>query len=158
MRVVVQRVTRAEVRWTGEDGEARCSGIARGLLLLVGVGPEDAEAEADRMADKVAHLRIFPDDEGRSNRSVRDVAGEALVVSQFTLYADTTRGRRPSFVRAGDPDRAEELYRRVAAQLEALGVPTRTGSFGAQMAVRLENDGPFTLVLSTHPWETRIGR
>ena len=110
------------------------------------------------MADKVAHLRIFPDDEGRSNRSVRDVAGEALVVSQFTLYADTTRGRRPSFVRAGDPDRAEELYRRVAAQLEALGVPTRTGSFGARMAVSLENDGPVTLVLSTHPWETRIGR
>lgn len=158
MRVVVQRVTRAEVRWTGEDGDARCNGIARGLLLLVGVGPEDAEAEADRMADKVANLRIFPDDEGRSNRGVRDVGGEALVVSQFTLYADTTRGRRPSFVRAGDPDRAEELYRRVAAQLEALGVPTRTGSFGARMAVSLENDGPVTLVLSTHPWETRIGR
>ena len=158
MRVVVQRVARASVRWTGEDGGARCSSVGRGLLLLAGVGPEDAEAEADRMADKVAHLRIFPDDEGRFNRSVRDAGGEALVVSQFTLYADTTRGRRPSFVRAGDRDRAEELYRRLAGQLEALGVPTRTGGFGAQMAVSLENDGPVTLVLSTHPWETRIGR
>lgn len=158
MRVVVQRVALASVRWTGADGDARSSDIGRGLLLLVGVGPEDEEADADRMADKVAHLRIFPDDEGRSNRSVRDVGGEALVVSQFTLYADTTRGRRPSFIRAGDPHRAEELYDRVAARLEALGVPTRTGSFGAQMAVSLENDGPVTLVLSTHPWETRIGR
>lgn len=158
MRVVVQRVVRASVRWTGEGGDARCSSIGRGLLLLAGVGPEDAEAEADRMADKVAHLRIFPDEAGRSNRSVREAGGEALVVSQFTLYADTTRGRRPSFMRAGDRGRAEELYRRLAGQLHAMGVPTRTGSFGAQMAVSLENDGPVTLVLSTHPWETRISR
>ena len=154
----MQRVAHAAVRWTGEEGTGHCSAIGRGLLLLVGVGPEDGEAEADRMADKVAHLRIFPDDEGRSNRSLQDVGGEALVVSQFTLYADTTRGRRPSFIRAGDPDRAEDLYRRLAAQLEGLGIPTRTGSFGAQMTVSLENDGPVTLVLSTHPWDTRIGR
>jgi D-aminoacyl-tRNA deacylase len=158
VRVVVQRVAQASVRWNGEDGDADCCSIGRGLLLLVGVGPEDAEAEADRMADKVAHLRIFPDDAGRSNRSVRDVGGEALVVSQFTLYADTTRGRRPSFIRAGDPARAEELYRRLADQLESLGVPTRTGSFGAQMVVSLENDGPVTLVISTHPWDTGIAR
>jgi D-tyrosyl-tRNA(Tyr) deacylase len=158
VRVVVQRVARAAVRWTDPDGAAHGSVIGRGFLLLVGVGPEDADADVDRMAEKVVHLRVFPDDEGRSNRSLEDVSGEALVVSQFTLYADTTRGRRPSFIRAGDPARAEELYGRLAAQLEAIGIPTRTGRFGAQMSVSLENDGPVTLVLSTHPWETRISR
>ena len=157
MRVVVQRVTQAAVSWCEPDGTERREQIAGGLAILVGAGPQDGPGDADRLADKLANLRIFPDSEGRFNRSLEDVKGEALVVSQFTLYADATRGRRPSFIGAAEPRAARELCQRFADRLRERGIPTRTGSFGAQMTVSLHNDGPVTLALSTEPWETRIG-
>jgi D-aminoacyl-tRNA deacylase len=156
VRAVVQRVSRASVSWEDGDGQARCEEIGRGLAVLVGAGPDDDAAHADRLADKVAQLRIFSDAEGRFNLSLEDVAGEALVVTQFTLYADATRGRRPSFIGAAAPDCARQLCQRFADRLAERGVPVRTGSFGAHMAVSIENDGPVTLALSTDPWETRI--
>jgi D-tyrosyl-tRNA(Tyr) deacylase len=157
VRVVVQRVTQAAVSWCEPDGTERREQIAGGLAILVGAGPQDGPGDADRLADKLANLRIFPDSEGRFNRSLEDVEGEALVVSQFTLYADATRGRRPSFIGAAEPGAARELCQRFADRLRERGIPTRTGSFGAQMTVSLHNDGPVTLALSTEPWETRIG-
>ena len=156
MRAVVQRVSQAAVAWTDPGGEERSETTGRGLAILLGAGPEDRPEDAERLADKVAQLRIFPDHQGRFNRSLEDVGGEALVVSQFTLYADTTRGRRPSFVGAAAPDCARRLCDRFAARLAQRGLTTRTGSFGARMVMSLENDGPVTLVLSTEPWETRI--
>ena len=143
MRVAVQRVTRAKVTVGNETtGE-----IGSGMLLLVGVGREDGEENCCRMASKVARLRIFDDAAGKMNLSLLDTHGQALVVSQFTLYADTSRGLRPSFTDAGEPSRAKELYERFVSELSYLGVPTRTGRFGAHMAVELVNDGPVTLVL-----------
>ena len=156
MRIVVQRVTQAAVSWCEPDGTSRREQISAGLAVLVGAGPQDGVGDAYRLADKVATLRIFADAGGRFNRSLEDVGGEALVVSQFTLYADATRGRRPSFIRAAEPETARELCQRFADRLRERGIPTRTGSFGAQMTVSLDNDGPVTIVLSTDPWETRI--
>lgn len=156
MRVIVQRVSRASVSWS-DGGSPRCEKIGRGLAILVGAGPDDTEPQADRLADKAAQLRIFPDANGRFNLSLEDAGGEALVVSQFTLYADATRGRRPSFVGAAPPDQARQLCQRFADRLASRGIPTRTGSFGAHMTVSLDNDGPVTLALSTDPWETQIG-
>ena len=138
MRAIVQRVGRASVTTAGEEVAA----IGPGLLVLLGVHREDGEAEADRMARKLLALRIFEDGEGRMNRSVGDVAGELLCVSQFTLLGDVRRGNRPSFVEAAPPDRAEVLYERVRGALGALG-----GRFGAHMEVTLVNDGPVTLVV-----------
>jgi D-tyrosyl-tRNA(Tyr) deacylase len=157
MRAVVQRVLRASVTWRDAGDAERRNTIGGGLMVLVGVGPDDVREHADRLADKVATLRVFADGEGRFNRSLEDVGGEALVVSQFTLYAVTARGRRPSFAGAGDPDQARELYERFAERLRERGVVTRTGGFGARMTVSLDNDGPVTLALSTDPWDTRIG-
>jgi D-tyrosyl-tRNA(Tyr) deacylase len=146
MRAVLQRVSRAEVRL---DGEAIAS-IGPGLLILIGVGHADAEATADGLARRVTELRIFADEHGRTNRSIIDLGGAALVVSQFTLYADTSRGRRPGFTDAAPPDIAERLYLRFAEGLRATGVVNvQTGSFGAEMAVELVNDGPFTVWLDT---------
>lgn len=146
MRALLQRVGRASVR---VEGEAVAS-IGPGLLVLVGVGHDDADATADALARRITELRIFRDDEGRTNRSILDVGGAALVVSQFTLYADTSRGRRPGFTNAADPAVAERLYQRVAAGLRTAGVrDVQTGSFGAEMAVELVNDGPFTIWLDT---------
>ena len=145
MRALLQRVTRAEVR----VGERTVGSIGAGLLILLGVGHGDDEATADALARRVCELRIFEDDEGRTNRSILDVAGEALVVSQFTLYADTKRGRRPGFTDAAPPDLANGLWRRVAAGIDAQGVRTALGEFGAEMAVELVNDGPFTIWLDT---------
>jgi D-tyrosyl-tRNA(Tyr) deacylase len=142
------------VSW--EDGEPQRREIGRGLAVLVGAGPADGFAEADALADKVAQLRIFSDAGGKFNLSLEDVGGEALVVSQFTLYADATRGRRPSFTGAAAPDRGRELCQRFADRLAERGITTRTGSFGAHMTVSLDNDGPVTIALSTEPWETRI--
>ena len=145
MRALLQRVTRAEVRVGGRS----VGSIGGGLLILLGVGHGDDEATADALARRVCELRIFEDDEGRTNRSILDVGGEALVVSQFTLYADTKRGRRPGFTDAAPPDLAIGLWRRVAAAIEAQGVRTALGEFGAEMAVELVNDGPFTIWLDT---------
>lgn len=145
MRAILQRVTRAEVRVDGDTvGE-----IGRGLVALVGVGPGDDDAVADGLAKQVAELRIFADDEGRTNLSLLDVEGGALVVSQFTLFADTRRGRRPGFSGAAPPAQAERIYERFAGALATLGVPVATGRFGASMAVELVNDGPFTIWLDT---------
>jgi D-aminoacyl-tRNA deacylase len=144
VRAVLQRVTRAAVSWDGNREE-----IGLGLLVLLGVGPADDDEVAERLARKTAELRIFEDVEGRTNRSLADVGGEALVVSQFTLYADTSRGRRPGFTGAAPPELAERVYRHFATGLARLGIPVRTGSFGAEMDVELVNHGPFTIILDT---------
>jgi len=145
VRALLQRVTRASVRVDGETvGE-----IGTGLVVFVGVGPGDDDAVADALAARIAELRIFRDEEGRTNRSLLDLAGEALVVSQFTLYADTRRGRRPGFTGAAPPDQAELLVQRLVTTLRGLGVRVATGRFGAAMAVELVNDGPFTIWLDT---------
>lgn len=143
MRVVLQRVSRSSVRVDGE----LVGQIERGLLLLAGVATGDTADTVRAAAEKVAGLRIFSDDEGKMNRSVRDVGGSALVVSQFTLLGDARRGRRPSFTDAAAPEIAEPLIELFARELEGQGVPTATGVFGARMEVELVNDGPVTLVL-----------
>jgi D-tyrosyl-tRNA(Tyr) deacylase len=125
-------------------------------VLLVGAGPGDDEATIRRLADKVIDMRVFGDEAGKMNLSLADMHGEALVVSQFTLFADFSRGRRPSFLGAGDPKRAEELYLTFVQRLRERGIETQTGSFGAVMTVGIENDGPVTLVLSTDEWPTRV--
>jgi D-tyrosyl-tRNA(Tyr) deacylase len=139
MRAVVQRVRRAEVTPGGHIGP--------GLCILLGVAATDDRTVADRLAGKVARLRIFEDDTGKFDHSLLDTGGEALVVSQFTLIADTARGNRPSFSDAARPEHAEPLYERFAASLRELGVHVETGMFGARMDVALVNDGPVTLVL-----------
>ena len=145
MRALLQRTTGACVRVDDEVvGE-----IGAGLVVLVGVGPDDDEAVADGLARRIAELRIFDDAAGKTNLSLLDVGGAALVVSQFTLYADTRRGRRPGFTSAAAPELAERLYLRVAEALRGLGVVVATGRFGAVMAVELVNDGPFTIWLDT---------
>ena len=121
--------------------------IGEGLVVLLGVGPDDTDATADDLARRTAELRIFRDAEDRTNRSLLDTGGSALVVSQFTLYADTRRGRRPGFTGAAPPELAEHLWRRFGDALESLGVMVATGEFGAEMEVELVNDGPFTIWL-----------
>ena len=149
MRVVVQRVSRASVAVEGET----VASIGRGLLLLVGVAQEDGEEEARRLAAKCAELRVFSDVEGKFNLSLLDVGGGALVVSQFTLLADTRRGRRPSFTGAAPPESAEPLVEAFARALREAGAPTQTGRFGAKMTVELVNDGPVTIVLDSGDFE-----
>jgi D-tyrosyl-tRNA(Tyr) deacylase len=145
VRALLQRTTGARVRVEG----AIIGEIGSGLVVLLGVGPDDDEAVADALARRVAELRIFDDAAGRTNLSLIDVAGAALVISQFTLYADTRRGRRPGFTSAAVPELAERLYLRFAAAMRDLGVEVATGRFGAVMAVELVNDGPFTIWLDT---------
>jgi D-aminoacyl-tRNA deacylase len=141
VRAVVQRVSRARTTPGGE--------IDAGLLVLLGVAVGDGPEDAERLAGKVARLRVFPDEEGKFDRSVLDTRGEALIVSQFTLIADTAKGNRPSFTEAARPDEAEPLYEAFCAALEALGIPVERGVFGARMAVELVNDGPVTIILGT---------
>jgi D-tyrosyl-tRNA(Tyr) deacylase len=155
MRLVAQRVTSGSVAWD-ENGSQQRAAIGRGLVLLVGAGGGDDEASIHRLADKVIDMRVFADDAGKMNLSLVDVHGEALVVSQFTLFADLSRGRRPSFLGAGDPMRAEELYLTFVKRFREREIETRTGSFGSVMTVGIENDGPVTLVLSTDDWPTRV--
>ena len=143
MRAVVQRVSEAAVSVDG----AVVGSCGRGFLVLVGAADGDDEAATIRLAAKVARLRVFEDDAGRFDRSIVDVGGTVLVVSQFTLVADTTRGNRPSFTRAAQPEIAGRLVERFAEALRAEGVPVETGRFGARMAVSLVNDGPVTIVL-----------
>lgn len=145
MRALLQRASRAEVRVEGEVIGA----IGGGLVILLGVGPDDTDAIADELARRAAELRIFRDGEGRTNLSLLETGGAALVVSQFTLYADTRRGRRPGFTKAAQPELAERLYRRFVSALGALGVTVATGRFGAEMEVELVNDGPFTIWLDS---------
>ena len=143
MRAVVQRVSEARVRVDDQVvGE-----IGRGLCVLLGVTRDDESAAAERLAGKVARLRIFENEEGKFDHSVQDVEGAVLVVSQFTLIADTEKGNRPSFAGAASPDKAEELYEGFSATLRMLGVPVKTGVFGARMLVEIANDGPVTIIL-----------
>ncbi len=145
MRAVIQRVRRARVVVDGETvGE-----IGYGLCALLGVATDDGEEEVRRLAGRVARLRVFENDEGRFDRSVKDIVGEALVVSQFTLIADTTKGNRPSFSHAARPESAEPLYESFCDALEAEGVRVARGVFGARMVVEIANDGPVTIVLDT---------
>ena len=143
MRVVLQRVSRAAVTVGGD----RVSEIGRGYLLLVAAGTDDGEREAARLAEKIVNLRVFPDSEGRMNLPLADVGGEILVVSQFTLYGDVRRGRRPSWTGAAPPEVAEERIEAFSRALEALGVRVARGVFRADMQVELVNDGPVTLIL-----------
>lgn len=143
MRVVVQRVRAGAVTVAGEQIAA----IGAGLVILVGVRASDTAAHADWLAEKCANLRIFEDEAGKLNRSVLETGGSALVVSQFTLYADAQKGRRPSFIDAAPPEAAEPLVARFAAQLQTLGVPTQTGRFRTEMLVEIHNDGPVTILL-----------
>jgi D-tyrosyl-tRNA(Tyr) deacylase len=145
VRALLQRTTGAQVRVDDEVVGA----IGPGLVVLLGVGPDDDDAVADGLARRVTELRIFDDAAGRTNLSLTDVGGAVLVVSQFTLYADTRRGRRPGFTGAAAPELAERLYLRFAEALRGLGVVVATGRFGAVMAVELVNDGPFTIWLDT---------
>ncbi len=148
MRIVLQRVSRAEVRIADAAGGARVTGrIGRGFLLLVGLTHGDGEAQLEWMADKVVGLRLFGDAEGKMNLGLREVGGALLVVSQFTLYGDAQKGRRPSFIDAARPEIAIPLYERFLTLLRARGVPVETGEFGAMMDVELVNDGPVTLWL-----------
>ncbi len=145
MRAIIQRVRRAKV--TVDD--AVVGEIAAGWLVLLGVGPTDTQKAADWLADKVANLRAFSDADGKMNLSVQDVNGSVLVVSQFTLYGDCQKGRRPSFIGAAQPAVAEPLYEAFVTALKMLGVPVATGRFAADMQVELVNDGPVTFVLDT---------
>lgn len=151
MRAVIQRVSRASVTVAGEQRAA----IDGGLLVLVGVSADDTEGDAVALADKVVALRIFRDDEGRMNRSVLDDGGSVLVVSQFTLIAELTKGRRPSFVAAAAPEIAEPLVEAVAARIGDAGVSVVSGVFGALMEVDLVNDGPVTLVIDVNGGRVR---
>lgn len=145
MRALIQRVSRASVSVEGQV-VGRCE---RGLLVLLGVAPDDDEAAAAWLAKKLAGLRIFPDQDGKMNLGLSEVQGQALVISQFTLYGDCRKGRRPSFVRSAPPQLAEPLYERFCELLSAQGVPVERGVFGAMMQVELCNEGPVTLMLES---------
>jgi D-tyrosyl-tRNA(Tyr) deacylase len=145
MRALLQRVSRASVT----VDEQIVGQIGQGLLVLLGVGQNDSEVQVKTLADKIVHLRIFGDDEGKMNRSLLDVSGEVLVVSQFTLYADTRRGRRPSFTEAAPPALAEPLIERFKYTLAGYGLPVASGIFGAYMTIDLRNEGPVTILLDS---------
>ncbi len=141
MRVVLQRVRRGRVLVEGR----LLAEIGLGLVILLGIGPQDGEEQINYLVEKVANLRIFEDDQGKINLSLLDVGGSAIVVSQFTLYADTRKGRRPSFTEAAPPEFAGALVEKFAARLRQQGVPTQMGEFGSHMLVEIENDGPVTI-------------
>jgi len=143
MKALIQRVSKASVI----VDQQIISSIGKGLLILLGVGHGDGEEQAAFLAEKTANLRIFEDEQGKTNLSILDVKGEAIVVSQFTLYANTTKGRRPSFIEAALPDVAEPLVNQFTEFLRGHGVPTQTGKFGAHMEVEIHNDGPVTIWL-----------
>jgi len=142
MRCLVQRVLSASVSVSGES----LGRIERGYLILLGVNNQDTEAVADKMLKKILDARLFEDENGKTNLSIRDISGSLLIVSQFTLYADTRKGNRPSFIQAGDPAHANALYEYFLRKAEEAGIPTAHGQFGADMKVSLVNDGPFTIM------------
>ena len=142
MRIVLQRVSKASVSVDGKE----ISAIGRGLLLFIGIGKESSTVQAEHLAKKISQLRIFSDNNGKMNLSVRDIGGEILLISQFTLYASTKKGNRPSFTESEEPVKAKQKYLEFAELLERHGVTVKKGLFGATMAVTLENDGPVTLV------------
>ncbi|MFN2160242.1 MAG: D-aminoacyl-tRNA deacylase [Anaerolineales bacterium] len=143
MRALVQRVINGRVSVSGQT----VAEIGPGLVILLGVGPQDGDEQIRYLVDKIANLRIFEDQDGKINRSVLDIGGEVLVVSQFTLYADTRKGRRPSFTNAAPPEIARPIVEQFAELMESRGVPTRKGEFGAHMLVEIANDGPVTIWL-----------
>ena len=145
MRAVIQRVKESSVK----VGQETVGEIGRGLLVLLGVARDDTAAESDYLANKIAHLRIFEDDGGKMNRSLLEVGGEMLVVSQFTLLGDCRKGRRPSFINAAEPDKATELYEYFVKYVRELGIRVQTGQFRAMMEVALINDGPVTLIIES---------
>ncbi len=147
MKAVLQRVRRGRVSVDGDT----IAVIERGLVILIGVGQADTTSEAEWLAEKCAVLRVFEDEQGKTNLSVQDVDGEALVVSQFTLYADTRKGRRPSFINAAPPEIAQPLVEHFVDHLGGLGVSVQKGVFGAHMLVEIENDGPVTILLERDP-------
>ena len=142
MRCLVQRVLSASVSVSGES----LGSIERGCLILLGINNQDTEAVADKMLKKILDARLFEDENGKTNLSIRDISGALLIVSQFTLYADTRKGNRPSFIQAGDPAHANALYEYFLHKAEEAGIPTAHGQFGADMKVSLVNDGPFTIM------------
>lgn len=145
MKFVIQRVTDASVKVDGQTvGE-----IGKGFVVLIGVGQSDTTAEADKLVKKMTGLRIFADENGKTNLSLKDVNGELLLISQFTLYADCRKGNRPSFIEAGDPKKAEELYEYIISECKKIIPVVERGSFGADMKVSLCNDGPFTIILES---------
>jgi D-tyrosyl-tRNA(Tyr) deacylase len=150
MRAVVQRVSQAAVR----VGDRKVAQVGQGLVVLIGVGNDDAEPDARLLARKVAHLRIFSDEAGKMNRSVLDVGGSVLSVSQFTLYGDLRRGNRPGFVEAAAPEKASRLYEVFNTALREAGIPVETGVFGTVMRVEIHNDGPVTIWLDTRVLRT----
>jgi D-aminoacyl-tRNA deacylase len=147
MRVVIQRVSKASVSVAGKT----IAQIGPGLLVLLGIAADDTESAVSFLAEKTVHLRIFDDGEGKMNRSILDMGGRMLIVSQFTLLADVRKGRRPSFVNAADPAKADKLYQRFANTVAERGVHVETGRFGEKMAVALVNDGPVTIILESPP-------
>ncbi len=148
MRVVIQRVSRASVM---VDGKVNGS-IERGLLVFVGVGKEDTEKDVDFIADKIANLRIFEDESGKMNLSVKDISGGILLISQFTLFGDCRKGRRPDFTAAGPPGKANQLYEQAIAAVKEKGVPVETGIFAAHMDIDSINDGPVTIILDSRKY------
>ena len=150
MKAVLQRVRSASVTIDGHT----IASIAQGLVVLLGVAKGDSDEDVSYMAGKIPQLRIFPDEAGKMNRSIVEVKGELLIVSQFTLLGDTHRGRRPGFDAAAPPDTAQQLYESVANVIREHGVPVQTGKFGANMVVTLENDGPVTFILDSHRRES----
>lgn len=143
MRVIIQRVARGRV----SVNHRTIAEIGHGLVILLGIGPQDNREQISYLVEKIANMRIFEDEQGKFNRSILDVQGEAIVVSQFTLYADTRKGRRPSFTDAAQPEIASPLVDEFASELRKLGIATQTGEFGAHMLVEISNDGPVTIYL-----------
>ncbi len=143
MKAVIQRVTQGSVRVAGQEIAA----IQRGFVILLGIGKEDTLATAETMAKKIAQLRVFSDEEGKMNLSILDIQGSAIVVSQFTLYADTHKGNRPSFINSAPPEMAEPMVQTLIELLSAQGVPTQSGQFAVDMQVNIQNDGPVTILL-----------
>ncbi len=145
MRFLIQRVTEAKVETEGKV----IGQIGKGYLVLIGIADEDQKEDADKLIRKMINLRIFEDENGKTNLSLKDVNGELLLISQFTLYADARHGNRPSFIRAGKPDMAGKMYQYIIEETKKYGFPVETGKFGADMKVSLTNDGPFTILLES---------